>query len=107
MIASLALLLSLAALAASAVLLILARRAGRARHQLTQRLHDKAFALDQRCDLLQRQLDAQEMRQRIDHLGQLVGACERRGQLDGEAARRLERYALELHEETRLAGETG
>ena len=107
MIAPLALLLSLAALAISAGLLILARRASRARRELAERLHDQALALDQRCDVLQRQLDAQAMQQSIDHLWRLVGSCERSGQLEGDAARRLERYTLELGEEARLAAEAG
>ncbi len=107
MIAYLALLLSAAALAAAAGLLVLARRASQTRRELAQSLHDRALALDQRCDVLQGQLDAQEMRQRIDHLGHLVGACEHRGQLDDGAARRLELYTLELREEARQATEAG
>ncbi len=101
MIATLALALSIAALAAAGALLVLARRASRGRRELAQSLHDRALALDQRCDALQRQLDAVARRQRADHLLDLVGVAERQGRLDAGRARRLERYALALRDEAR------
>ncbi len=104
MLATLSLALSLVTLAIAAGLAILLRRAHRARGELAQRLHDKAIALDRRCDALQRQLDNLAMGQRIDHLLDLVRASER---LDATAARRLERFALELREEARQAAENG
>ncbi len=85
--------------------LILARRAGRARAEMAQRQHDVALALDRRCDALQRQLDALSLRQRIDHLQDLLGISEQLGRLDGDAARRLERYVLDLRDEQRIAAE--
>ncbi len=98
--------LSLAALAIVAGSLILLRRAGRERAELAQRLHDTALALDRRCDALQHQLDALALRQRIDHLQDLLGVSERLGRLDGDAARRLERYVLDLRDEQRTAADS-
>ena len=98
-----ALLLSLASLAMALGLLVLARRASRARRELAESLHDRALALDRRCDALQHRLDALTRRQRVDHLQDLVSLCERQGRLGGDRARRLERYAFELREEARLS----
>ena len=95
------LVLSLVTLTVAAGLLVLARRASRARRELAQSIHDRALALDRRCDALQRGLDGLARRQRVDHLLDLVSLCERGGRLDGERARRLERYAFELREEAR------
>ena len=97
-----ALLLALLSLAMALGLLVLARRASRARRELAESIHDRALALDKRCDALRHELDALTRRHRADHLLDLVGLCERRGRLDGERARRLERYAYELREEARL-----
>ncbi len=102
-----AFLLSLLSLAMALGLLLLTRRASRARRELAASIHDHALALDQRCDALQHQLDALTLRQRIDHLVDLVGLSERQGRLDGERARRLERYAHELREEARQRAEAG
>lgn len=87
--------------------LIQAHRASQAHAELAQALHDKAMALDQRCDVLQRQLDAHDLWQRIDHLSHLVSACERQGQLDAEAARRLSGTTFELREEALRAADAG
>ncbi|MCP3963837.1 MAG: hypothetical protein GY719_38865 [bacterium] len=102
MLPTLSLFLALTALAAAAALLVLSRRAAGARRELAERMHDQAMALDQRCDVLQQQLDVAARDQRIDHLLTLVDVSERQGRLDGAAARRLELYALELREEARL-----
>ena len=99
--------LSLAALAAAGSLLVLARRARRARLELAQRQHDAALALDRRCDALQRQLDSLARRQRISHLHELVAVSERQGRLGDEVARRLERYVLDLGDEARRDSEDG
>ncbi len=90
--------LALAAIATVAAVgsVIWHRRASQARHELAQRLHDHAFALDQRCDALQHQLDDTVRRQRIDHLGDLIQLSERQGKLGSETARALERYAHSL-----------
>ena len=103
MTAAVALVSSLAALAISSGLLVLSRRASRARRELAESLHDRALALDRRCDVLQRQVDAGALRQRIDHLLQLVSLCERQERLDSEVARRLELFVLGLHDEARQA----
>ncbi len=95
--------LSLAALALAAGLFVLSRRASRARAELASGQHDAAQALDRRCDLLQHQLDALKRRQRISHLSELVAVSERQGRLTAVAARRLERYVLELRDEARAA----
>ena len=94
--------LSLAALAIAAALLVLLRRASRARAELASSQHDTAMALDRRCDALQQQLDAVTRRQRIGHLQELVSVSEHLGRLDSSIARRLERYVLDLHDEARL-----
>ncbi len=112
MLATLSLGLSLVALAIAAGLFVLLRRARLARAELAKRQHDKALALDRRCDAIQRQLDALERRHRIDHLTDLVSVSERQGRLDAGVARRLERYVLELrdesrHAEARLSAEAG
>ncbi len=101
------LVLSLAALAAAGALLVLARRAGRARQELAQRQHDAALALDRRCDALQHQLDGLARHQRIAHLRELVSVSERQGRLSGEVARRLERYLLDLDDDARRETEIG
>ena len=107
MLETLALGLSLAALAAAGGLIVLSRRASRARAEQAAAQHDSALALDRRCDALQRQLDALRRRQRIGHLQELVSTSERHGRLPAAAARRLERYVLELHDEARRSGEAG
>ena len=58
MLATFSLLLSLSTLALAVGLAVILRRAGRSRRKPAQRLHDQALALDQRCDVLQRELDA-------------------------------------------------
>ncbi len=105
MLATLSLALSLVTLALAAGLLVLLRRARQARGELAQSLHDKALALDRRCDVLQRQLDALTLHQGFDRLQRLVSVSERQGRLDAGAARRLERYVLDLHDEARHAAE--
>ncbi len=107
MLATLSLALSLVTLAVAAGLAVFLRRARRARGELAQSLHDKAIALDRRCDALQRQLDRLVMGQRIDHLLDLVRVSERMERLDAAAARRLERFALDLRQEARQAAENG
>ena len=107
MIAIAAFVVAFAALAMTAGLLILARRASAARRDLSHRLHDMAMALDRRCDVLQHQLDAIARRQRVDHLLDLVSFSQRFGSLDAERARRLAGYVLELREEARQATGTG
>ena len=97
--------LSLAALALAAALLVLLRRASRARAELARSQHDAALALDRRCDAMQRQLDALTRRQRIDHLQELVTVSEHQGRLDSGIARRLERYVLDLYDEASLGTE--
>lgn len=99
MIATVALALSLVALALSVVLLLQAKRARKAHRELAQRLHDQSRALDQRCDALQHQLDSEIQRRRIDHLMDLVAACERQGRFDADVARRLQTFTLALHDE--------
>ena len=99
--------LSLAALVAAAGLLVLARRASRARAELANRQHDAALALDRRCDAIQAQLETLTRRHRIDHLAELVSVSERQGRLPAAAARRLERYVLDLHDEARRLAEAG
>ncbi len=98
----LALGLSLAAVAVAAGLLILSRRASRARTELAANQHAMGLALDRRCDTLQLQLDDLQRRQRIGHLLELVSVSERQGRLGAGVARRLERYVLELQDEARL-----
>lgn len=101
MLAYLSLVLSLLTLALAAGLLVLLRRASRARRELAESQHDRALALDERCDGLREQLQTLTLRHRADHLLDLVHLCERQGRLDGERARRLERYAYDLREEAR------
>ena len=105
MLAALSLVLSVLALALGVFVAFRQRRAGRERAVLGRDLHDRALALDRRCDVLQRQLDAVELRQRIDHLQELVAAGERTGRLDAESARRLRSFALDLRGES-LAAES-
>ncbi len=107
MLATLSLALSLMTLALAAGLFILLRRARQARAELARSQHDKALALDRRCDFIQRQIDAMTRRQGIDHLQELVAVCERHGRLDAGVARRLERYVLVLHDEARCLAEAG
>ncbi len=104
MLAILSLGLSLAALVIAAGLFVLLSRARRGRAELARSQHDKALALDRRCDALQYQLDALSLSHRIDHLLDLVGLSERQGRLDGKVARRLEQVAYDLREEARQAG---
>ncbi len=76
------------------------RRARRARHELAVDLHDKALALDRRCDVLQDQIAAVQEAQRIAHLFDLVAWGEAEGRFDAELAHRLRRYALQLRGES-------
>ncbi len=99
MFAIVSLVLSLVTLAIVAGLLTLLIRARRARAELARSQHDTALALDRRCDALQHQLDALSRRHRIDHLLDLVSVSEKQGRLDGNSARRLECFALDLREE--------
>ena len=78
----------------------------RARHQLAVDLHDKALALDRRCDAVQDQIRALGEAQRIAHLFDLVTWGEAEGRFDSEVARGLRRYALQLRGES-LAREKG
>lgn len=107
MLATLALTFSLAALAATAGLFVLLRRAGRARAELAERQHRAALALDRRCDAIQAQLDALTLSRRIDHLTDLVSISERQGRLPAAAARRLERYVLDLQDQAQRRAEVG
>ncbi len=104
MLAIASLVLSLVTLVIAAGLLILLRRGRRARAELAKSQHDKALALDRRCDALQHQLDALTRRQRVDHLLDLVSLSERRGRLDADRARHLELYAIELRDQARQTG---
>lgn len=99
MTATLALALSLASLALAGALLLKARDARDARRELSQRLHDQALALDQRCDALQYQLDHEILHRRIDHLMDLVAVSERQGSLEAEVADRLQGFVLALRDE--------
>ncbi len=101
MLATLALVLALAALVIAAGLFVLLMRARRARAELAQGQHDGALASDRRCDALQQQLDRLTLERHIDHLSVLVGLSERQGCLEAGAARRLERYVLDLNSEAR------
>ncbi len=96
------LLLALAALATATFVFL--RRASRARRELARRIHDAAYALDRRCDVLQEQIRALERRQRVDHVFDLLTQGETEGCLEPGVARRLRRYALELRAETLVPG---
>jgi len=93
------LILALALLALAAATAVFLGRASRARREISERLHDHAFALDRRCDALQEQLRGLDERQRVDLLFVLVAQNEAEGYLAPEAARRLRRYALGLRAE--------
>ena len=84
---------------------IVHRRASRARQTLSQELHDRALALDRRCDHLQEQLEKLARRQRVDHLMDLIDFGDREGRLAPEAARELRRFAHRLREESLAGGE--
>ncbi len=99
MIASAALGLSLVVLAISVLLVLQVKRARASRHEISQRLHDQAMALDQRCDALQNQLTAAALHRRIDHIADLVTLCERQNRFDADVADRLLTYTLGLHDE--------
>ena len=82
------------------LLFLLHRHSRRARHLLAQEIHDRALAMDQRCDALQKQVDQLEMRRRIDQLALLVDHGERSGRLSPEAAEKLRQQTLELRQES-------
>lgn len=94
------LVLAVALLAFAALVLIFLRRASRARRSLAVNIHDRALALDRRCDVLREAIEAVTLRQRIDHLFALITCGESEGRLDPAVARRLRRYALELRAES-------
>ncbi len=100
------LLLAILLLAVAGGMWIFLRRARRGRRQLAIDLHDKALALDRRCDVLRDQIETLDEGQRIAHLFDLVAWGEAEGRFDSEVARSLRRYALQLRGES-LAREKG
>lgn len=72
------------------------RRAAEGRRALNRSLHDRALALDQRCDTLQDQVDALALDQRITALHHRVGRLSGTGRLTHEAARHLDAAVADL-----------
>lgn len=95
--------LTAALLAFAALVLFFLRRARRARRSLAVNIHDRALALDRRCDVLGEAIESLTLRQRIDHLFDLIACGESEGRLDPAVARRLRRCALELRAESLAA----
>jgi hypothetical protein len=92
--------LAAALLGFAALVLVFLRRASRARRELAVNIHDRALALDQRCDVLQAAIDTLAQGQRIDHLFDLIAWGEAEGRLAPETARRLRRQAAALRAES-------
>lgn len=99
-------LLSLGVLALAGATFLYLKRAGRARRELSQRLHDSALALDRRCDVLQGQILEIERRQRIAHLDRLVDWGRLEGRFSERTARALRRYVRDLQAESSLSPES-
>ncbi|RMH22766.1 MAG: hypothetical protein D6696_02540 [Acidobacteria bacterium] len=98
---ALALLIAAVALLAAGTALALVCRVRRGQGELQRTIHDRALALDRRCDALERGLDRLAVEQRLDHLAALVGHARRRGLLTDAAAGELEGYVLGLRRESR------
>ncbi len=97
------LVLAAALLAFAALVLVFLNRARRARRSLAVNIHDRALALDRRCDVLGEAIESLTQCQRIDHVFDLIACGESEGRLDPAVARRLRRYALELRAESLAA----
>lgn len=97
------LILALALLALAATTAFYLHRASRARREIDVRLHDRALALDRRCDALEVELRRLAERQRVDHLFVLLAQNEAEGRLAPAAASKLRRYALALAAESHSA----
>ncbi|MEM9599362.1 MAG: hypothetical protein AAGD06_34170 [Acidobacteriota bacterium] len=99
--------LTVLALAATGLYVLARKQRDHRRHldgrldELAASLHRNAEALDRRCDLLTEGLRRQALRQRIDHLQDLIRFAHRSGHLPEAPATALELYALDMAEEAR------
>jgi len=99
------LVLAAALLAFAVLVLVFLHRASRARRSLAVNIHDRALALDRRCDVLGAAIASIAQRQRLDHVFYLIACGESEGRLAPAVAHRLRRYALDLLAETLAAAE--
>ncbi len=89
-----------------AIFVLFGRRIRRAREEQDQRQHDQVFALSQRCDHLQEQIDRLAQRSSVDQLHALVTEAREAGALPEDAAQSLGRYILRLGTEVKEGSES-